>query len=80
MIKMVHTFIFTVTSVQDMNVHFKIYSHLEMQVYNRAYCKRVKFFLILVLSKVSLNETNKLADAHLIIFINQSFNLLSLKY
>lgn len=72
MIKMVHTFIFTVTSGQDMAVHFKIYSHLKMQVYNIV---RVKFFLILVLSKVSLNETNKLADAHLIIFTQQSFNI-----
>lgn len=40
-IKNLYTFIFTVTSVQDMAVKFKMYSHLEVQAYKR---KRVYIF------------------------------------
>lgn len=43
--KNLNTFIFTVTSVQDMAVNFKMYSHIEVQGYK---CKRVYFFLYFI--------------------------------
>lgn len=74
-IKNLYTFIFTVTSVQDMAENYKMYSHLEVQVYK---CKIVYVFLIFY--KVLLNKTNNLAVAHLIILAQQLFNFQSLKY